>query len=73
MNDVSFLCRLPEGEVVKRFVVAVDLEILVPIEKNPDTGRQSRFQFPMTGSRKRSISLCLKRRGPGIHYQLGTL
>ena len=71
VNDVSFLCRLPEGEVVKRFVVAVDLEILVPIEKNPDTGRQSRFQFSHDRFQEAFYKLMPQKERSGIHYQLG--
>lgn len=71
VNDVSFLCRLPEGEVVKRFVVAVDLEILVPVEKNPDTGRQSRFQFSHDRFQEAFYNVMPQKERVGLHYQLG--
>ena len=71
VNDVSFLCCLPEGEVVKRLVVAVDLEILVPIEKNSDTGRRSRFQFSHDRFQEAFYKVMPQKERAGIHYQLG--
>lgn len=71
VSDVSFLRRLSEEEVVKRFVVAVDLEILVPIEKNPDTGRQSRFQFSHDRFQEAFYKVMPQKERAGLHYKLG--
>lgn len=71
VNDVSFLCRLPEDEVVKRLIVAVDLEVLVPIEKNKETGLRSRFQFSHDKFQEAFYQVMSQKERAGIHYQLG--
>ena len=71
VNDVSFLSCLPEGEVVKRLVVAVNMEVLVPVEKDPETGRQSRFQFSHDRFQEAFYQVMSQKERAGIHYRLG--
>lgn len=71
VKDLSFLSRLPEGEVVKRLVVAVELEILVPIERNAQTGRHSRFQFSHDRFQEALYKVMPQKERESVHYQLG--
>ena len=71
VNDLAFISRLPENEVVNRLVIAVNLEVLVPIEKNLQAGRQSRFQFSHDRFQEAFYKVVPQKERASIHYQLG--
>lgn len=71
VHDLSFISRLPENEVVNRLVIAVNLEVLVPIEKNLQAGRQSRFQFSHDRFQEAFYKVIPHMERASIHYQLG--
>ncbi|EQG68979.1 diguanylate cyclase domain protein [Clostridioides difficile DA00160] len=73
IDDLEVICGLPEEEINKRLIVAVALELIFPIEKNVDTGKQSRFQFSHDRFQQVFYLVMPEKERANVHYQLGKL
>lgn len=70
-EDLSSVCGLPEREINRRMIAAVEQEAVYPVGKDGKNGRQTMYQFAHDRFQQVFYTVLSEKERSDVHYRLG--